>query len=143
MREVLSVDKLRELAFTYIEIPGFFGEEKITVQVQKPRIMALASEGKVPNPLMGVATKMLSGVKNGKNQDPTDGAKMIRLYCTACLVKPKFEELEDIITDDQMMAIFDWAISGAKEIEPFRKNSEDGSSDSNEQEVPGETKQNS
>ncbi|MGI6302237.1 MAG: hypothetical protein ACOX52_14460 [Verrucomicrobiota bacterium] len=35
----------------------------VQIKVQRPRILSLASQGKIPNALMGVATKLFSGKK--------------------------------------------------------------------------------
>jgi len=141
MNKVLSIEKLREMAFNYIEIPNFNGQGTITVQVQKPRIMAMAAEGKIPNPLLSVASKMAGSKGSAKTDENAfvDSSKVFALYCKACLVNPKYDDMKDIITDDQMLAIFNWAMGEVNEIEPFRKEQGNGSSDNNEQEVQGET----
>ena len=67
---------------------------------------------------------MLDGrnMRNAKNEDELaiEGIKSLQIYCMACLVEPTWEEIKDYITDDQMLAIFYWAIGGVKRLEKFR-----------------------
>lgn len=129
MSEILSIEQLKNMATTIIEIPDFEGTGTIKVRVQKPRLMAMASQGKIPNHLLGIVNTMMFGNKKEKKEvNITDIAKTYELYCRACLVEPGYEEIKDIITDDQMIAIFDWAMGDAKKLETFRANEGDGTS---------------
>lgn len=140
MSGILSIDQLREMAYTVIDIPSFDGQSTIKVKVQKPRIMVLISQGKIPNPLMSVASKMVKNKGKESDFDIEQGSKIFELYCFACLVEPVYEEMKDIITDDQILAIFDWAIEGASALEPFRTIEADGTGDNSSEKIPEETK---
>jgi hypothetical protein len=134
MSEVISIDELRKKATTIIEIPDFEGAGTIKVRVQKPRLMAMAAQGKIPNHLLGVVNQMMFGKKNQNNEPKLEEVtKIYELYCRACLVEPTYEEFKEFITDDQMQAIFDWAMGDAKKLETFRTNEGNGSSDNNGQ----------
>src|SRR5690554_5033899 len=105
MSEILSIEQLKNMATTIIKIPHFEGTSTIKVRVQKPRLMAMASQGKIPNHLLGIVNTMMFGNKKEKKEvNITDVAKTYELYCRACLVEPSYEEIKDIITDDQMIA---------------------------------------
>ena len=134
------LDAWKARAIQEIEIPGFVEGEKIKVKAQKPRLMAMAARGKIPNPLMAVATKLIRGEIKQKKVDMAESAKMIELYCHVCMVEPKYEEIRDIITDEQMLGIFTWAMSGADEIEPFRTNRKDGTNNNDGKGIPKKTK---
>lgn len=141
MSEILSIEQLKKMATTVIEIPNFDNSGTIKVRVQKPRLMAMAAQGKIPNHLLGVVNQMMFG-KNSKKEKETDVkdvAKIYELYCRACLVEPVYDEFKDIITDDQMEAIFDWAMGDAKKVETFRTNKGNGSSDNNGEQVREKT----
>lgn len=141
MSEILSIEQLKNMATTVIEIPDFEGTGTIKARVQKPRLMAMASQGKIPNHLLGIVNTMMFGNKKEKKEvNITDVAKTYELYCRACLVEPGYEEIKDIITDDQMIAIFDWAMGDAKKLETFRSNKGNGSSDNNGEQVREKTK---
>ena len=124
MSDILSIEKLREMACPVISIPDFTGEGKIKVRVQKPRLMAMAAQGQIPNYLMSVAMRMTGAAKEQpKNPSMKDIADAMELYCRACLVEPSYEEFKDIMTDDQMQAIFDWATGDIQAMSTFRSES--------------------
>ncbi len=122
-----------------LDIPGFDGRQQITVKVQRPRILAMAAQGKIPNRLMTVATRVIGGAAKSKEPSIKDIAETIELYCQACMVEPTFDEIKDIITDDQMSAIFGWATSEVDELASFRGDEEDGRSDNDGEELSGST----
>lgn len=123
----MKIEELRKLAIQTIEIPGFSPGTTITVKVQQPRIMALIAQGKIPNPLMAVASKLVMGETTGKI-DAAEAMKIYELYCTACLVEPTYEEFKDIITDEQMLYIYRWAVGELQQLASFRPDAEDGDS---------------
>ncbi len=141
MSEVISIEELRKQATTVIEIPNFDNSGTIKVRVQKPRLMAMASQGKIPNHLLGIVNTMMFGNKKEKKEvNITDIAKTYELYCRACLVEPDYEEIKDIITDDQMIAIFDFATEEVSQLDTFRNNKGNATSDNNGEQVREKTK---
>lgn len=141
MSEVISIEELRKQATTVIEIPNFDNSGTIKVRVQKPRLMAMASQGKIPNHLLSIVNTMMFGNKKEKKEvNITDVAKTYELYCRACLVEPTYDEFKDIMTDEQMSAIFDWAMGNVSQLDTFRNNKGNGTSDNNGQEVSKKTK---
>lgn len=126
MNNIVSIEELRKKAVTEIEIPGFNTGGHITIKVKKPQIMRMASEGKIPNPLMGAAKKIAEGI-NGKNDtNIKDMAQIMELYCRSCMVTPTFDEMKDIITDEQIFYIFNWAIGDVEALISFRTDEENG-----------------
>lgn len=124
----MNIAELRKLAIQTIEIPGFSPGATITVQVQQPRIMALMAQGKLPNPLMAVATKIVMTQTAQVKFDAAEAMKIYELYCTACLVEPTYDEFKDIITDEQMLYIYRWAVGELQQLASFRPDAEDGDS---------------
>lgn len=144
MSKILSIEQLKQMATTIIEIPDFNNTGTIKVRVQKPRLMLMVAQGKIPNHLLGIASEMLMGKKKiSKPKDDLeiikDSALMMELYCQACLVEPSYEEFKDIMTDEQMMAIFNWAIGEVKQLEKFRPDEGNGSSDNTSEQVSEKT----
>lgn len=129
MSEILSIEQLKNMATTIIEIPDFEGTGTIKVRVQKPRLMAMVAQGKIPNHLLGIVNNMMFPSKKEKKEPNIEEiAKIYELYCRACLVEPSYDEIKDIMTDEQMSAIFDWAMGDVKKLETFRANEGDGTS---------------
>lgn len=144
MSEILSIDKLREMAQPIIDIPNFDGTGTIKVRVQKPKLMSLAAQGKIPNHLMRIAVTKLTGKKPTIEKEPDELEKvkqtseMIELYCFACLVEPRYEDFKDIMTDDQKFEIFNWGIGEVSALDSFRTDKGNGSSNNNGKEVSEE-----
>lgn len=133
--EILNIQELKTMAYPVIKIPGFDNISTIKVQVQRPKLMKMAAQGKIPNHLMNVAMTLIKGKSSTQNTEITpekyikelDSA--IELYCMACLVKPSYEEFKEIMTDDQRAAIFNWGLGEVEVLNSFRENQKDGSSD--------------
>lgn len=132
MSKILSIEQLREMATPIIEIPDFENKGTIKIRVQKPRLMAMAAQGKIPNHLLGVVNNMVSGREKEKKEPKIeDVTKLYELYCRACLVEPTYDEFKGIITDEQMGAIFDWAMGGISQLDTFREDKGNGTSNNN------------
>lgn len=136
MSEILSINELKKMATTVIEIPNFDNSGTIKVRVQKPRLMAMAAQGKIPNHLLSIVNDlMFPNKKEKKELKVEDISKTYELHCRACLVEPSYEEIKDIITDDQMIAIFDWAMGKVSQLDTFRDNKGNGTSNNNGKKV--------
>lgn len=140
MSEILNIQQLKELSTTVIEIPDFREEGTIKVRVRKPRIMSLAAQGKLPNHLIGIANDMMFN-RDKKKKEPhiKDASEMMKLYCETCLIEPTYEDFKDIITDEQMSTIFNWAMGTVNKLDNFRDNEKDGTGDNISEAVPETT----
>ena len=144
MNEILSIDKLREMANPIISIPGFDNKSTINIRVQQPKLMAMAVQGKIPNHLMNIAATMISGNKqNSKELSQEEYIKEIHaamdLYCRACMVEPSYEEMKDILTDDQKATIFTWGLGEVQALDSFRTNKGNDNSNNNGEALPEKT----
>ncbi len=140
MSEILSIEQLKNMATTIIEIPDFEGTSTIKIRVQKPRLIAMAAQGKIPNHLLGIVNNMMFPSKKEKKElNVEEIAKIYELYCRACLVEPSYDEIKDIMTDEQMSAIFDWAMGDVKKLDTFRNNKGNGSSNNTSEQVREKT----
>ncbi len=147
MSNVISIEEIKKLACTVVNIPGYSPRETIKVRLQKPQIMKLMAGGKIPNHLLSVVEQIMYGSqsqkkKNLKKDDIReklkDIANVYEVYCRACLVEPTYEEFEPYLSDDQKEAIFNWATEEVAQLENFREDKEDGASDHDGQEVQPE-----
>lgn len=136
MGNIINIDELRAKAVQELEIPGFIDGETITIRAQKPRLMAMMAQGKIPNPLMATVTKMMKGLGDRGGTDMAEMVKVFEFYCKICMVEPTYDEMADIITDEQMMAIFNWAMGGVQGLEPFREEQKDVPGNYNGEGVP-------
>ena len=137
MSEILSIEKLREMANPIIKIPNFDNTGYIKVRVQRPKLLTMAAEGKIPNHLMNIAATMVNGrpLEKRKELTPEEYIKEINgameLYCRACMIEPTYDEMEDILTDDQKATIFAWGLGEVQVLDSFRTNEGDGTSNNN------------
>lgn len=145
-RKVLSIDELREQSKPLVAIPNFDNTGFIYTRLRKPRLLNMAKEGKIPNHLLGIATTMITGYKDdGKKKSKgidllKDAALMTELYCGACMVEPTYEEMKDIITDNQSDFIFKWALGEVESLDSFRTDKADDRHNNDVKEVPDKAK---
>lgn len=121
----LTAEQIRAMAIKDVEIIGF-DEEPIIVKLKTLSLLGLAGSGKIPNSLLGTAMIMFEGKSsNKKSEDDKDNmsdmSKLIDVICMNALVEPSYEEIGDILTDDQKMEIFYYTQGGLKSLESFRK----------------------
>ena len=93
-------------------------------ELKRPSILALAAKGAIANPLMKTARKLFySGVSPDAGDLAEEGRVLVEV-ARAAMVKPTFEELEAAgieLTDEQLIAIFQFTQLGAKALDRFRQ----------------------
>ena len=109
----------------------------VKIKVQRPRLLNMAAQGKIPNSLLGIATKVVGG-KGIEKGNIKELAQMIELYCRACMVEPTYEEVKDTIDDDQMFEIFTWATSEVKKLDSFRNKQKNDRDNNNGKDISKE-----
>ena len=118
---MLSLDAIKT---SKIEtIPGWFGET-VEVELKRPSILALAAAGAIPNPLMKTARKLFYSGISPDGGDLAEEGRVLLEVAKAALVKPSFDELEAAgieLTDEQLIAIFQFTQLGAKALDRFRQ----------------------
>ncbi len=113
--------------------------QPVKIKVQRPRLLNMAAQGKIPNSLLGIATKVVGG-KGIEQGNIKELAQMIELYCRACMVEPTYEEVKDTIDDDQMFEIFTWATSEVKKLDSFRNKQKNDRNNNNGKDISKEAK---
>lgn len=144
MGDVIDINELKKQATEVIEIPSFDNNGTISIRVKRPQIMRLITSGKLPNPLMGNALRLLDGKTNLKGKDSDEiaieGIKNVDIYCRACMVEPTFEEADEYLTDAQKFAIFRWAINDILEVSTFRNEQKDDTDNNDGKDISKTTK---
>lgn len=126
--KVTSVMELQGYAKgTVVELPSFSDGQPLVVRIRRPSLLMLAKQGKIPNTLLSAATQLFT--KGGSGVD-TDNDKMLSDMYDVChiiaessLIEPTVADIEGVglnLTDDQMMAIFNYSQVGTKALESFR-----------------------
>lgn len=106
-----------------VNIPGWCGDV-VEVELKRPSILALAAAGAIPNPLMKTARKLFYSGVSPDGGDLAEEGRVLLEVAKAALVKPSFDELEAAgieLTDEQLIAIFQFTQLGAKALDRFRQ----------------------
>lgn len=109
-----------------IEIPSFDVDAKdIKIEVRRPNLIRMMAMGEIPNPLMGAAYAAINGYTITKKEENLEAeakrlVELTELYCTICMVKPTYEEINEYMTDEQRMAVLAWATTPMKSLRRFR-----------------------
>lgn len=125
--KVTTLDELKEIAVgEVVSLPGY-GEKPFNVRLKRPSLLSLASSGRIPNSLLSTATELFTkgNAEASKSNDNAlgDMYKLCKVMAEAALVEPSYKELEEIgyeLTDEQLLAIFNYTQQGIKSLRSFR-----------------------
>lgn len=115
-------------AGTIVRFPDFAEGQPFVARVRRPSMLVLAKQGKIPNNLLSVASELFA--KGGAGIDPdnqnmlSDMHDIMKVIVSASLIEPTMEQIEGCgmeLSDNQMMAIFNYSQAGVKTLESFRK----------------------
>lgn len=125
----------------FVRLPDFAEGQTFFARLKRPSLMALVKTGKIPNSLVMTANRLFNG--NGmdatKETAMSDILDIFDILCEATFVEPSWKDMMEAgieLTDQQMMAVFNYTQEGVKALEPFRFQSTDNGSN-----VDGETVQ--
>lgn len=115
-------------AGTIVRFPDFAEGQPFVARVRRPSMLVLAKQGKIPNTLLTAAGELFS--KGGAGMDSDNENMLADVYgiceviARASLVQPTYDEIQSVgmeLSDDQIMAIFNYTQNGVKALESFRK----------------------
>lgn len=123
-----SFDELKSYANgVVIQLPDFGDGQPFYARVRRPSILKMASEGKIPNALLGTANSLFSGSEEALDIDNSKMMPQILGICTemakATLIEPSYDDVVSaglIFTDQQLMAIFNYTQGGVESLKSFR-----------------------
>lgn len=111
-----------------VRLPDFAEGQPLVARVKRPSLLIMAKSGKIPNSLLGAAGELFT--KGGSGAD-TDNIRMLsdmydvcHLIAEASLIQPTLAEIEGVglqLTDNQLMALFNYSQVGARALESFRE----------------------
>ena len=120
-------DLQRYKSGTVVRLPDFAEGQPFVARLRRPSMLVLAKQGKIPNTLLSAAGDLFS--KGGSGLDTDDNEMLSQIYdicriiCEASLIEPTLNDIEMAgveLSDEQMMAIFNYSQTGAKALESFR-----------------------
>lgn len=115
-------------AGTIVRFPDFAEGQPFVARVRRPSMLVLAKQGKIPNTLLTAAGELFS--KGGAGMDATNENMLSDVYgiceviARASLVQPTYDDIINAgmeLSDDQIMAIFNYTQNGVKALESFRE----------------------
>ena len=101
-----------------IELPPFDENTPFTARLKRPALLTLCKVGTIPNTLLATAQKIFEGEKSG---DIKNFSEVLHLVAKSAIIEPKYDEVKDILTDEQLTAIFNYTQTGVLGLLPFRK----------------------
>lgn len=105
-----------------VALPGWCGIP-FECELRRPSLLTLASKGAITNPLMKTARRIFFAGISAEDGNFAEEARILVEIARAALVHPSFAELENNgieLTDEQLIAIFQYTQLGAKALARFR-----------------------
>lgn len=147
MMEVTSLEELKQIAQgEIIPLPGFVVDKQFYARVKRVSLLGLVQKGTIPNSLLAAANEIFYG-KNSNNKavDMKEMTNVMLIMAESALVEPSVDQLKEMnlsLTDEQIIALFNYTQKGLKAIEKFPKNTENNVSANDGETLPNETKPN-
>lgn len=126
--KVTSFEDLKGYANgSVVELPPFAEGQPFVARLKRPSILLMAKSGKIPNQLLSKAGQLFSG--SGAALDSDDDNMLSDIYdiamtiVKASLVSPTIDEINAAgleLSDNQVMAIFNYTQGGIEALKPFR-----------------------
>lgn len=117
---------------TVVRLPDFAEGQPFVARLRRPSMLMLAKSGKIPNSLLSAAGELFTQGGQGLDADNDNMLKDVydicEILCEASLLQPTFDEIKGVgieLSDEQLMAIFNYTQGGVKALESFRKESVD------------------
>lgn len=101
-----------------IELPKFDDGTPFIAKLRRPSLLYLCKSGAIPNELLAAAQEIFEGRQKGNIKNYAD---VLDKVLEVALVEPKYEEIAEVLTDVQRLAIFSYTQNGVMGLQPFRK----------------------
>lgn len=128
MRITSFTDLQQYATGTIVRFPDFAEGQPFVARVRRPSMLVLAKQNKIPNSLLTTAGSLFAKGGAGMNAGDVNMLKDVydicKIICEASLVQPTLKEIEEAgmeLSDNQLMAIFNYTQTGVKALESFRK----------------------
>ena len=130
MSKIISAESFMKKATRVIDIPGFEPGEVFSVRVKNVGVLSMIIGGKLPNSLLLMATELFPDTNSSDSlQQSTNKllddpetlkamSQMMRAVAKEALVEPKYEDISEGITDEQIQSIFTQVIGTANKAIP-------------------------
>lgn len=110
-----------------VRLPDFAEGQPFIARMRRPSLLIMAKSGKIPNRLLSTATNLFSGGSDkNANTDSllSDTYDVCEAIAEAALVEPTLSDIKNSgieLSDNQLIAIFNYAQRGVEALDNFRK----------------------
>ncbi|MDU1322453.1 esterase [Clostridium sporogenes] len=127
--KVTNIEDLKKVAQgEVIQLPQFAQGIPFNARVKRVSLLNLVRKGVVPNKLLSAAEELFYGKQSSKeNVDLTQMTDVMYIMAENALVEPSIEDLKSVgleLTDEQIVALFNYTQEGVSELDSFREESE-------------------
>ena len=117
--EVTKIEDLNKLKEgEVVELPAFDDDTPFTAKLKRPSLLALCKAGAIPNQLLGAAQEIFEGRQKSNIKNYAD---VLDVIISQALIEPAYDDVKDLLTDMQRIAIFSYTQNGIKGLLPFRE----------------------
>ena len=134
---VTTIEELAKIKNTFVvELPPFADGNKLTVELKNPSIIDMVCSGRIYNPIIGDAMKVIGEEAAKENiseaekeareeqsrKAKIESIKFMKYVAESCLVNPTLEDINKYtggLTDEQIFAIFDAVKLDAVKLSKF------------------------
>ncbi len=127
--KVTNIEDLKKVAQgEVIQLPQFSQGIPFNARVKRVSLLNLVRKGVVPNKLLSAAEELFYGKQSLKeNVDLAQMTNVMYIMAENALVEPSIDELKNVgleLTDEQIVALFNYTQEGISELDSFREESE-------------------
>jgi len=122
----MSPEEVQAHAAQIVELPPFEDGTPFVARLRRVSLMGAIAGGKLPNTLLPIAWKALKGELKPTaigEENPQEMQDFLNFFCSLVLVEPAWDEVRELLTDEQVMAILAYAQAGVRALESFRQQS--------------------
>ncbi|MDD6395130.1 MAG: hypothetical protein PUB37_02970 [Firmicutes bacterium] len=114
-----------------VMLPGWEADTEFEAVLRRPSMLALAAAGVIPNELLSCARRLFDeGISGELPMDEL--GRVLGIVAENSLVSPTLAELEESgvgLTDLQLAAIYNFAMTGVRSLQCFRQVAENSECD--------------
>jgi len=142
--EVTNLEQLKAMAeCDLLELPRYKENIPFVVKVKRASLLNLIRKGVIPNTLLSAAEELFYGKKASKGVDLDQLTNVMFVMAETALVEPSVADLESVgltLTDEQLVALFNYTQKGLEGIAKFPTKPTDNISVENGETVQDEAK---
>jgi superfamily I DNA/RNA helicase len=119
--KITSNDELQKIRENFkgeiVELPNFDSGKPFVAKLKRVALLDLVCNEILPNALLGAVQEIYEGKQK---TDIKKYSETLNIIARLSLIEPNYENIKDILTDAQKVAILAYATNGVSGLLPFR-----------------------